>query len=226
MKFSEQTDQLFLALQAAQKTVTHLIKDKKGHNYKYGDLKQLLELFEQHFEPQGFIQIQGHAESRPGEISATTRLIHVPSGQWIETVFTCDVDKQGGPQGAGSATTYARRYSLEGLMGIAHVDDDGQAAQKSQPKKQTSSQPQTQPQAQQPQVDEVAIKTELVGQIKAACAHLGMDSKAYAAHNGLSPSSAVGDLQQHVNDLHKMVERQALGTLSEAEQAAMEKYSQ
>lgn len=218
MQFSEQTDQLFLALQAAQKTVTHLIKDKKGHNYKYGDLKQLLELFEQHFEPQGFIQIQGHTESRPGEISATTRLIHVPSGQWIETVFTCDVDKQGGPQGAGSATTYARRYSLEGLMGIAHVDDDGQSAQKAQPNKSQVAQEQN-------QADEVAQKTELVSQIKAQCEQLGWDAKAYADHNGLKPSSPVDVLKNHADSLAGILNGLKTNTLSEAEQAAMEEYA-
>jgi len=41
------------------------------------------------------------------------------------------------PQGLGSALTYARRYSLMAACGIAQEDDDGQAASKPEPAKQT-----------------------------------------------------------------------------------------
>ena len=56
-----------------------------------------------------------------------TRLVH-ESGQWIECEIVCDSDMQ--PR--GSAFTYARRYGLCALAGIAQdePDDDGNEAGK------------------------------------------------------------------------------------------------
>ena len=55
-----------------------------------------------------------------------TRLSHA-SGQWFESEWpVCKLPAQ--PQAIGSAMTYARRYSLFALVGIAGEDDDGEAA--------------------------------------------------------------------------------------------------
>lgn len=57
-----------------------------------------------------------------------TRLIH-ESGEWLGgryPVYPVKAD----PQGEGSALTYARRYALMALVGIAPEDDDGNAAVK------------------------------------------------------------------------------------------------
>jgi hypothetical protein len=40
------------------------------------------------------------------------------------------------PQAMGSAITYFRRYTLQSLMSLQAVDDDGQAAAQAAPKKQ------------------------------------------------------------------------------------------
>ena len=55
-------------------------------------------------------------------------LLH-SSGEWIESEpFTLKSQKVD-PQGAGSAVTYGRRYSLSAILGVAwDTDDDGQAA--------------------------------------------------------------------------------------------------
>jgi hypothetical protein len=45
-------------------------------------------------------------------------------------------------QGYGSAVTYARRYGLMGMAGIAPEDDDGNAAAKSPPKDEPKPAPQ------------------------------------------------------------------------------------
>lgn len=55
-----------------------------------------------------------------------TRLIHA-SGEWIGGEYTVHAVKND-PQGEGSALTYARRYALMALVGIAPEDDDGNAA--------------------------------------------------------------------------------------------------
>ena len=55
-----------------------------------------------------------------------TRLIHA-SGEWIGSRYPVHPVKAD-PQGEGSALTYARRYALMALVGIAPEDDDGNAA--------------------------------------------------------------------------------------------------
>jgi hypothetical protein len=57
------------------------------------------------------------------------RLMHV-SGEWLEEECLLPLDKNNA-QGAGSAVTYARRYSLQSIAGVvADEDDDGNGASK------------------------------------------------------------------------------------------------
>lgn len=56
-------------------------------------------------------------------ITITTLLMH-ESGEWIESEpLTLKADKATA-QGAGSAITYGRRYSLSAMLGISSEDDD------------------------------------------------------------------------------------------------------
>lgn len=57
-----------------------------------------------------------------------SRLIH-ESGEWVAGRYPIHPVKSD-PQGEGSALTYARRYALMALVGIAPEDDDGNAAVK------------------------------------------------------------------------------------------------
>lgn len=63
-----------------------------------------------------------------GGIILITRMIH-SSGEWIASRYPVHPVKSD-PQGEGSALTYARRYALMALVGIAPEDDDGNAATK------------------------------------------------------------------------------------------------
>ena len=56
-------------------------------------------------------------------------LTHAPTGDYVRGVYP--LPTSGTPQTIGSAITYARRYCLTAVLGIAPVgeDDDGQAAQ-------------------------------------------------------------------------------------------------
>jgi UTP-glucose-1-phosphate uridylyltransferase len=49
------------------------------------------------------------------------------SGQWISGDYPVLVAKMDA-QGLGSAITYARRYALQAMLGVAAEDDDGEAA--------------------------------------------------------------------------------------------------
>lgn len=56
-----------------------------------------------------------------------TRLIH-SSGQWLEQDLEIPVSMGTNPsQAVGNATTYARRYSLMAIAGVAPDEDDGQS---------------------------------------------------------------------------------------------------
>jgi len=67
-----------------------------------------------------------------------TRLIH-SSGEWLGSRYPVHPVKAD-PQGEGSALTYARRYALMALVGIAPEDDDGNAAVKAVEKPITTAQ--------------------------------------------------------------------------------------
>ncbi len=56
-------------------------------------------------------------------ISVTTRLCH-SSGEWISSDWpVCSLDDMASPKRMGAALTYARRYALFALVGIAGEDD-------------------------------------------------------------------------------------------------------
>ena len=59
-------------------------------------------------------------------VTVTTILAH-SSGEFIESDLTM-VAAQNTPQGIGSCITYARRYALSSLVGVAAEDDDAEAA--------------------------------------------------------------------------------------------------
>jgi hypothetical protein len=50
------------------------------------------------------------------------------SGEWVKSI-TPILTKDNSPQAQGSGITYARRYALAAIVGLAQVDDDAEAAQ-------------------------------------------------------------------------------------------------
>lgn len=59
-----------------------------------------------------------------------TRLIHAATGQWMRDIRSAKSEKPG-MQGAGSACSYARRYAILTICGIApSEDDDGESERK------------------------------------------------------------------------------------------------
>lgn len=64
-----------------------------------------------------------------GRFVLTYIIKHEPSGEWEDGDFP--LPETGGSQALGSAITYARRYALTAVLGIAPADDDddGHAAQ-------------------------------------------------------------------------------------------------
>ena len=96
---------------------------------KYAPLHATLDLVRAELAEHNLGVIQG-AASLNGQVGVVTRIVHT-SGEWIESDALLLHPAKDDPQGGGSAVTYARRYSLEAMLGICgEVDDDGNAASK------------------------------------------------------------------------------------------------
>lgn len=127
MKKSESTIELAKALAKFQSEIKDPSKSGKANYGKYVTLDELLESIRPVLSQNGlsFLQFPGGDGQ---SITITTVLLH-SSGEWIESEpFTLKSQKVD-PQGAGSAVTYGRRYSLSAILGVAwDTDDDGQAS--------------------------------------------------------------------------------------------------
>ena len=131
MKTSDQTADLFAAFVKAQAELKNATFDKVNPHFKskYATLAGTRDGIVAVLSKHGLAVIQGSDVSEVGPV-INTRLVHT-SGQWIESSYPFAIDK---PQQMGSAMTYARRYSLAAICGIAsEEDDDGNVAQASQP---------------------------------------------------------------------------------------------
>lgn len=73
-------------------------------------------------------------------VEMTTTLFHA-SGEWVSGTVSAML-ANADPQSIGSAITYLRRYGLSAMVGVAQVDDDGNAASgaKVEPPKATAAQ--------------------------------------------------------------------------------------
>jgi len=120
--FTEDLDALATALAAFQSTFKNPPKNKTNpfFNSTYVDLADALDVVRKGLSEHGlsFIQLTSAGEDR---VILHTRLLHV-TGQWIEGTYP--VTKLAKAQEMGSALTYARRYALFALVGIAGEDDD------------------------------------------------------------------------------------------------------
>ena len=62
-------------------------------------------------------------DQTPGMVNLTTTLAH-SSGEWVASDWpVCPIAETANPQRMGAALTYARRYALFTLVGIAGEDD-------------------------------------------------------------------------------------------------------
>lgn len=60
-------------------------------------------------------------------VSVETILLH-SSGEWSRSTLMVPVVGAATPQSIGSAVTYARRYALASMVGLAQADDDGNSS--------------------------------------------------------------------------------------------------
>lgn len=133
MNSSESISTLAAALVNAQKAFAPAVKAKANPAFKgslYVDLASAIDAAQPALLDNGIAVIQGAAgDIALQSITVTTRIIH-QSGEWIEDSLTLPAVNRGdfSAQSAGSAITYARRYSYMAILGFAPEDDDGNGA--------------------------------------------------------------------------------------------------
>ena len=125
---SADTTKLDAALARAQGEIEAASKDKTNPAFKsrYADLTAIWGACRPALAKHAISVTQWPVHSEDGRLHMITRIAH--GGEWIKAHFSIPVTKQD-PQGYGSATTYAKRFTLAAALGVvADEDDDGNAA--------------------------------------------------------------------------------------------------
>lgn len=120
------------ALAVFQSDPPVLVKDKKGQvgnqKTRYADLVQVNAAVLSRLNRLGVIYVCEPTLLDSGQFVLRYRLTHVPTGEYKTGQYPLKLSEN--PQHMGSAITYARRYVLLALTGVAadDEDDDGTAA--------------------------------------------------------------------------------------------------
>jgi len=162
IKKSEQIGQLIQALSLAQCDFKAIPKKAVNpyFNSKYAPLDLVIEATKEGLKKNGLAVV-----ALPYAETLTTILSH-KSGEWIAAETPLLADKKG-PQGQGSAITYARRYALSAILNVASEDDDdGNMAQNQPDKPPAKQQPKQAKQAPKKSLDqlydELLAKTDTI----------------------------------------------------------------
>src|ERR1700747_2987250 len=93
-------------------------------SFRYAPLSSGLDLVRKCLGQHEIATVQATAiDPQSGLITLTTTLVHA-SGEWVSSDWpVCSVGETAAPQRLGAALTYARRYALFTLVGIAGEDD-------------------------------------------------------------------------------------------------------
>jgi len=125
---SDTTGELAKALAIAQGKIEGAKKDSENPFFKssYADLASIWEACRKPLSDNGLSVVQTTSNNEDYSIVVETTLLH-SSGEWITGELGLKAVKED-PQGLGSAITYARRYALAAMVGVAPDDDDGESA--------------------------------------------------------------------------------------------------
>ena len=123
MKMSNENTQIIKALLHVQEEIQNPKKTEENPYYKskYAPLDQILNEVRVLLSKHGLVMIQDTGGDDEGNVVVSTTLLH-ESGGWIQTSPRSETTARKAsatPQEMGSAITYARRYQLMSLLGIA-----------------------------------------------------------------------------------------------------------
>lgn len=133
MKASNVISELAQALVIFQGELPRIAKEGKSHHGKFITLDSIIETIQKPLTANGlsFVQMPTFTENGPG---LTTRLMH-KSGEWLEdTMPVFGTPNQNEAQSFGGGLTYARRYALTAMLGIAADEDTDGNGNKQQPR--------------------------------------------------------------------------------------------
>lgn len=121
---------IYTALLAAQKEMGKLLKNATNPHFrnKYADLSAVIETVAEPLQNNGIGWFQPIETWTDGVATVNTVLVHADSGTKIESKVPIVSKDPNNPQAMGAAITYARRYGLMAMCGLAPEDDDGNAA--------------------------------------------------------------------------------------------------
>lgn len=129
MQFSDPCGKVIPAFIAAREAMANVRKNAQNPHLKnnYANLEAFLGAIRPALEANKLVIVQTE-RVEPGhkDLILETVILH-ESGQYIAGELSMPVAKWDA-QGKGSALTYARRYAISGMFGIAQADDDGHAA--------------------------------------------------------------------------------------------------
>src|SRR6476661_8715594 len=115
-------------LENPQKTLTATIHSpfprEESRTFRYASLASGLDIVRKTLSKHEIATVQATAiDNEAGLIRLSTVLAH-SSGEWVASDWpVCPVGETAAPHKMGAALTYARRYSLFTLVGIAGEDD-------------------------------------------------------------------------------------------------------
>jgi hypothetical protein len=173
MLTSDTITKLAGALAKAQSELEHAKKDSTNPHFKskYADLAGVVDTIRPTLAKHDLSVVQGFVPTQDG-VTLETRIVHA-SGEWISDeglYLPADTRKA---QAFGSAATYARRYALMALVGVApDDDDDGNAASAKPAPKQAK--PRTKPTPAEPDAPEY-VSTAQAKELTEAAIAAGVD---------------------------------------------------
>jgi len=128
----------------AQGACDPVFKDATNPHFKskYASLSSCVDACKEAFHNNNFAVLQANGHDAYGQFVETT-LLHTTGASWSSVVYL--VLQKNDMQGLGSAITYARRYGILGMVGLAPEDDDGNAASIQAARPQPAPRPQPKP---------------------------------------------------------------------------------
>ena len=128
---SDDTTELYKALAGFHKHFTTVEKDAENpfHESSYASLSQILNVIRPILNEQGLVLVQLPINGmEKHSICIKTRLIHVETGQFLESNSISLVPPKLEAQGYGSLMTYLKRYQITSLLGLSFSEDDTDAS--------------------------------------------------------------------------------------------------
>jgi hypothetical protein len=127
---SKTTMTIWQKLHAAKQQIGKVAKNAKNPHFKnsYADINALLDTVEPILHEHGLLLLQPVSGT-----DVVTRIIDIETGESVESFMTLPLIPD--PQKTLAAVTYFRRGTIQSLLSLQAVDDDGNMAAASTPQK-------------------------------------------------------------------------------------------